>query len=817
MKPNATTIERNPRAVKSTASQPVVGAAIIILLAAVSYFPALQGQFVWDDDSWTTNIVGLLRNFAGLRTMWIQPFALQQYYPLAGTTFWLDYHLWGFWPLPYHVENILLHTLSSLFFWRLLKKLQVPGAWLASAIFAIHAVMVETVAWITERKNVLSMVLFLSAMLLYGQFTSFWSDEIKPVRKREAPRKKNWVAYGLAFVFFVGALLSKTTVFAFPAVVLLICWWKRGRIRWTADVLPTLPFFVVSIGFCLTTAHLEKYSVGAKGPEWDLSFAQRCLIAGRVFWFYIHKLIWPARLCFIYPRWQVNAFSWWQWLFPISAVGTLLILWMQRQRIGRGPLAAALFYVGTLFPVLGFMNAYFMRYSFVCDHWTYLSSLSIFALAAALLAHATERLRAPKTMYGYGAIVLAIFIGLTRRQCLVYADLETLWRDTLAKNPNAWLAHNNLGIVLRDEGKIPQAIEHYREAIRLNPNYELAYNNLGVALKNEGKVEEAIVQYQLALKANPRFPNAYYNLGVAQAMIGKNDDAIQNYQQAIGLDPNFFEPRYALAGLFMDLGRIPEAEEQYAAALKIDPGSIKTHNKYGMALAQQDRFPEAIDQWNDTLKIEPDNCDAHYNLGLALEKLGRNDEAIAQYEDALRIRPDFFQPQFNLGMLLMQQGKIPEAIDHLSDAVKIQPDSAAAQDNLALLLCQTGQTRDAIAHWDSALAVQPDYPEAQNGLAWLLATLSPQEGGDPARAVTLAEKACDLTGHQVPGYLDTLATAYASAGRFNDAIATDEKALALAQSAGQSQLAGEIQARLQLFQAGRAFGQSHDATTLQSN
>ena len=352
----------------------VAGGVLLVLLTVLAYFPAWRAKFVWDDDSWTTDIVGLLSTISGLWHIWCQPTALQQYYPLTGTTFWLDYHLWGFWTLPYHVENVLLHAMAALLFWRLLRRLRVPGDWLAAAIFALHPVMVESAAWITERKNVLSLVLYLGALLAYGRFNGFWKEENDPVTARIPPRR-DWKAYALALVLFLGAMLAKTTAFSLPAVILLICWWKRGRIRWGADVLPTLPYFGLSMGLCGVTAWLESNHVGAKGPEWVISFGERSLIAGRAIWFYAEKLFWPSGLCFVYPRWHLNAGSMWQWVYPMSAVGTILSLWLMRGRIGRGPVAAALYFVGTLFPVLGFMNAYFMRFSFVCDHWVYLSSL----------------------------------------------------------------------------------------------------------------------------------------------------------------------------------------------------------------------------------------------------------------------------------------------------------------------------------------------------------------------------------------------------------------------------------------------------------
>ncbi|HSU37977.1 MAG TPA: hypothetical protein VLJ38_00385, partial [Polyangiaceae bacterium] len=236
-----------------------------MLLTLLSYLPALHGGFVWDDDSWTIRLGSLFHDSSGLGSIWLRPTAMQQYYPLSGTTFWVDYQLWGFRPFPYHWENVLLHASSALLFWRVLRRLEVQGAWLASAVFALHPVMVESVAWIAERKNVLAMVLCLAAALAYLRYElAAEPAELRPVEvqtagARSRPVRRQAAAfYVLAWLLFLAALLAKTFVCTFPAVILLLAWWRRGRLRWRHDVLPTLPFFAVAIGMCALTAWLEK-------------------------------------------------------------------------------------------------------------------------------------------------------------------------------------------------------------------------------------------------------------------------------------------------------------------------------------------------------------------------------------------------------------------------------------------------------------------------------------------------------------------------------------------------------------------------------
>ena len=534
-------------------------ALCLVVATLFAYIPALHGGFVWDDDSWTTGIIGLLRDASGLRSIWFQPTALQQYYPLTGTSFWLDYHLWKFWTAPYHVENVLLHASAALLFWQLLLRLRVPGAWLAGAIFALHPVMVLSAAWITERKNVLSLVFYLGALLAYGRYARWWmtgTAEVTPVPDSSWAKHRRFAFYGLALVLFLCALLAKTTVFALPAVILLIGWWKRGQIRWRADVLPSLPFFALSLGLCAVTSWLEKNHVGAQGPDFALSFPQRCLIAGHVFWFYLGKLFWPANLCFVYPRWQPDPGSWWQWLYPMTAIAVLLAPWLASKQIGRGPATALFFYVGTLFPLLGFMNAFGMRYSFVWNHWVYLPSLGIIALAAAGVVRSAELLRSPAVINAVAAIVLPALALLTWQTAGMFRNAEILWQTTLARNPNAWLAHTFIGLRLKSQGRMQEAIQHYRIAVQIDPNSYETQTDLGAALRAVGRFDEAIQHYQTALQINPNAFVALTDLGNVLHDEGRFDEAITNFQRAIEINPNYY---LALDGLAWMRATCPEA------------------------------------------------------------------------------------------------------------------------------------------------------------------------------------------------------------------------------------------------------------------
>ena len=578
---------------------PVWQGGLIVLLVFLAYLPALRGGFIWDDDDYVTQNP-TLHDLGGLQRLWFKVGAVPQYYPVVHTTFWLEYHLWGLNPVGYHLINVLLHATAAILLWRVLLRLQIPGAWLAAVIFALHPVEVESVAWITERKNVLSAVFYFAAALACLRFAS-WKEPGGPNRLR-------WFWYLGALVLFMAALLSKTVTCSLPAALLLVCWWKKGRIQ-RGDVMPLLPFFVLGAGLGLMTAWIEKYHVGAQGADWSLTLGERCLIAGRALWFYAGKLAWPAQLTFIYPRWTIETEAGWQWLFPIAAIGVVAGLWRARHRIGKGPLVAVLFFAGTLGPALGFVNVYPMRYSFVADHFQYLAGVGLIVLAAAALN------RAPRVI---PATLVVLLGALTWQQAGIYRDLETLWRDTLAKNPGCWLAHNNLGPLLRNQGRVEEAMEHYHQALRNNPNSAETLNNLGVALADKGRFDEAIENYRQAIQINPNSSGALNNLGAALTAKGRLDEAIENYRKAIQINPTYYE----------------------------------TLDNLGMALATQGRFDEAIENFHKAIQVNPNRPETFLHLGMTLGQLGRTREAVAQYREALRLNPNLAGALNNLAWVL---------------------------------------------------------------------------------------------------------------------------------------------------------------------
>ncbi len=562
----------------------------VAVAAIVAYLPVLRAGFVWDDDSYVTANAAL-RTLDGLRRIWLEPGAVAQYYPLTFTTLWLEYRAWGLAPLGYHLSNVLLHALASVLLWRVLLRLDVPGAALGAALFALHPVHVESVAWVTERKNVLSGVFYLGAALAY----------LRWALPRACEPPAGWRMYAAALGCFVAALLAKTVTCTLPVALLVVVWWKRGRLR-AADILPLAPVLVAGIAAGLGTAWLERMHVGARGAAWDLSLADRILIAGRAVWFYLWSLVWPVRLTFIYPRWTIDAGVWWQWVFPLAALAALGGLWAARGRIGLGPFVAALFFGITLGPALGFVDVYPMRYSFVADHFQYLASIGPLALAAAL----ATRVRWQERRLAAGA-VLALLAVLTWRQTLAYADAETLWRDTLAKNPGATMAHVNLGVLLQQAGRLDEAAAAFERALVLEPDAADGHLNLANVRHAQGRTAEAEAGFRAALRLDPGNAAAHLNLANTLAARGALADAVPLYERALAL-----RPRYADA-----------------------------HNNLANVLAMQGRTEEAVPHWEAALAIDPGYAEAHRNLALVLANAGRLAEAEARLREAVRLKPDF--------------------------------------------------------------------------------------------------------------------------------------------------------------------------------
>jgi protein O-mannosyl-transferase len=511
----------------------IAGASLLVVLLFTAYFPVLQNGFIWDDDRHLTDNPFVI-NSDGLKHLWQDVRATQQYYPLITTSFWIEYRIWGLDPLGYHITNVLLHTMNAIILWRILVFLGLPAAWLVCAVFALHPVHVESVAWITERKNLLSGFFYLLSLYTFLQF---YFPGLPNFSNENRVKNRSYYLYGISLIFFICALLGKTVTCTLPAVVLLLFWWKQNRIDLKVVWL-MVPYFLVGLGLATLTIWLEKVNAGALGPEWDYSFWDRFIIAGQALWFYMGKLIWPVPIIFTYPMWSIDDSVWWQYLYPFTFIFLILILWALRKKIGRGPLTSILFFAGSSLPALGFFNIYYMRFSLVSDHFQYLPSIGILLIAVVGVARLAGK------SFSVFAILLLLSLGhLTWKQIPVYKNDFNLWSDTVQKNPDAWMAQYNLANVLIAEQKVKEAITHYREAIRIKPDFALAPYNLGNTLLAQKNTREAIIQYQTTIRIKPDFVDAYNNLGVALLSQGNTQEAINQFRKALELKPDYADAR----------------------------------------------------------------------------------------------------------------------------------------------------------------------------------------------------------------------------------------------------------------------------------
>ena len=597
-----------------------VRGSLLVLLAMLAYLPAFRAGFIWDDDAYVTENL-LLVGPDALQRIWFSAHHQSQYFPLAFTTLWIERTLWGLHPLGYHAVNVALHTINALLVWTLLRRLAVPGAWLAAAAWALHPVNVETVAWVTELKNTQSTLFYLLALLAWMKFTSAGASRARR-------------SYGLALLLCALALLSKTTACTLPAAMLVVLWLQKAPID-RRRLLPVAPFFALGIAMGVLSiwweSHLGNYRDSDVGTT--LNGLQKLLLATRALWFYALKVVWPADLSFSYPRWDIDVRDPRQYVWLIGCLLIAALLWWQRKVWGRAPAAAVVFFVALLSPLLGFVPLYTFRYSFVADHYQYLASLGLIALAAGTGASIAQSAgRRGRILGGLaGTAVLLLLGAATWRQARVYHDQETLWRDTIAKNPDGWMPHNNLGMILAAQRRLGEAIDEYKAALRIRPSCADAHYNLGRAWFGEGRLVDASLEFLAAVKLNPDLAEAHNNLGLTYARLGRAEEAIAELQAALRIKPNNPRAHNNLGLTFAGQGRLEEATAEYRAAVQLNPDYVGARNNLGVALAGQGKFDEADTEWQSALRIKPDFPEAHLNWADALAAQGRTVEAVAEY------------------------------------------------------------------------------------------------------------------------------------------------------------------------------------------
>ena len=787
-------------------------AIALVVAVFLAYQPCWHGGFLWDDESHLLNNPVLQPG--GLAKIWV-PGAYLNYWPLTYTAYWAQFHLWGLEPLGYHLVNIALHAISALLVWRILVQLRLPGALFAAAIFALHPVNVESVAWIAHLKDVLSVMFALVSVLFYFSYE----------------RRGTVWRYGLAIAAFLLSALAKGTAVTLPVVLLACAWWQRGRIE-RRDLLRVLPYFL--IGAVMAGIEMwAQHSVALGDVVRSDGFLSRAAVAGCAVWFYLGKLIWPSDLSPVYPRWNINELSVLSFLPGIMLATILAWAWRQRHTWGRPVLMVIVCYVALLLPALGFVNIYFMRFSLVSDHWQYIATIVPFAVFAGLSATLARRfLRRPAAISASVALLILLAF-LSWRQAEIYDDAETFYGAIIDRNPECWLAQNNLGHVLLQRGKIGSAIAHCEKALELKPDYADAQYNLAVALTVRGQDDLAIPHFQRALELKPDDAEAHNNLAVALGARGQIDSAIAHSERALELKPDFAEAHFNLALALVARGKIDSAIVHFQKALAIKPDYVDAEYHLALTLFDHGQVASAVTHFQKALEMKHDSAEAEYHLAIALASRGDVDAAITHFQKALELKHDFAEAHYNLGNILLGRKQFDLAIVHYQKAIEIDPNYVAAHGNLATTLAGRGDDDSAILEYRKALDIKPDYEIARknlaivlsareavsktlteqreamrlhpndaariNDVAWTLATNPNESIRHGVEAIQLAGQALQFSGADNPAILGTLAAAYAEAERFPEAVRTGEQAVRLATAAGDTTAAEEYRARLELY------------------
>jgi tetratricopeptide (TPR) repeat protein len=645
--------------------------AVLVAMTCLAYWPAMHGDFVLDDDDLIT-ANPLVKASDGLYRIWFTTQAID-YWPVTNTVFWFEWRLFGMEPTGYHAINLALHIIDALLIWAVLRRLSIPGAYLAALVFAVHPVNVESVAWIAQHKNTLAMLFFLLAIWWY------LAAEGCTTPSADGPAaKRRW--YWLSLTAFVLAMLSKGSVAMLPVILLLVAWWLKRRIT-ARDVIQTAPFFAVAAA--LTIVNIWFQTHGERLTQRASGLLERVLGAGTVVWFYLGKALAPFNLCYVYPKWNIDAADFRWWLPLAAALGvTAALVWRGRREGATWDrpilLAWAMFCVA-LVPVMGLIDVGFMQYSLVADHYQHIAVIAVIALAAAggtaLRRQARQGLRIAAN--GMVIALVAALTVLSWRQSELYSGPLSLYADTLLKNPECSVAHNNMGLALA--------------------------NNFGIALSKAGRYDEAIMHVERAVQLRPNFAPGYNNLGIVLAQAGQTERAINEFQRALRMKPDYAEAHDNLACSLLQCGRLSEAIDQYQRAIEVQPKSPVAHNNLGGALKRSGRLPEALEHYEEAVRLRPDYPEAQSNLAVALADSGRCADALAHAEKAVALKPESAEIQNNYGIVLTKSGRPSEAIAHYEGALRLKPDWAEVCANLAAVLAQCHRADEASAAAQRAL------------------------------------------------------------------------------------------------------------------
>ena len=705
----------------------------LCLAAIIPYFPALQAGFVWDDRIFLQ--AEAVSDVTGIWQIWFSPSVIENeshYWPLVYTTFWLEHKLWGFEPLGFHLVNIALHLVNTLLVWRLMVRLSVPGPWLIAAVFAVHPLHVESVAWVMERKDLLSTLFYL---------TAFWSY----IRFAKTRRTGSYI---VSLALLGAGMLCKSIVVTLPAVLLLWHWWESGRIS-RDDLVRVLPFFVFGLGIAVADVAFSRIR---EPISFDYSVVERTFIASQALWFYVGKLFWPIDLAIIYPHWKVDQANPTSWLYLAGTIAVPVVLWSFRARIGRGPLACVLFFAVTLSPVLGFIDYGYMQYSFVAERYQYLAGLGIIILVVATGTCLPGDLRdAGRWAIRIPVVFLLVLMGvLTWRHAAVYKDVITFNSHILSLNPTARFVHVNLAKGLFDLGRLDEALVAAQTAVEKGAVPAEAHTALGATLAEMNRFEEAEQHLRRAVKLKPGFKTPLHNLIEMFRRQGRYEDGLETSLVVIDQDPDSFVGQSSAGLMLLQLRRLDEAEDYLRRAAELDPDNATNLQNLAEALRRQRRYEEAVEWYERVIEVDPGLAQAYAAMADVFVTMQRHDEAVSilnsglsmitdsarraslhnlmgmaeegreryyaaveQYLLAFRSNPTFEEAVLRLAALHFERERYEEALRYFREAAELNPGNPQTWTNIGAVLHRMDRDREAVASFEHALSVNPDHEQAR--------------------------------------------------------------------------------------------------------
>ncbi len=675
-------------------------------MVAVSYYPALLAGFVWDDMIFVYEPA--VQAWSGLWNIWFSPADIDReghYWPIVYTTFWLEHKIWGLAPFGYHLVNVLLYMVNVLLLWHLLRCLAVPGAWAVAAVFAVHPMHVESVAWVMGRKDLLSGLFYMTCALCWirsmdGTGGQGIDARGSPVPKRPPFRRSSWLwpfgslgvqrpgLYLAALGLFVAAMLSKSVAVTLPVAFALWVWWKNGRLTWT-DAWRILPFFLIAL--YIAVADLSYYTSRREFP-FDYGFVERVLIAARALWFYAGKLVWPTDLAVIYPLWDIDAGDLLAWGYLVAAGVVAALLWGGRHWLGRASLASGAFFALTLSPMLGFVDYAYMNYSFVADRYAYLAGIGFISICIGAAAQCAGRLPNAARIGAMGVLVavLGVFGKLTWEQSGVFRDVIAFNNHIIALNPQARSAHRNLAVALLAAGRPAEALAASLVAVEQRPGSARAHNTHGEAFLALDRLDEAEGSFRRALELDPSQKRAHLNMAEIRNRQGRLAESIKWYREVIDIDPESASAHYGIGTAMFRLGQYAQAAQSLERAVSLLPDALPVGSFHLLAeaLLRQERYEEALARYRGVLEMDPENAPALAGIGYALFHLKRYEQAIDSLARSISLRPESpaaADRHVVIGQASMELGREGAAAEHYGRALAVDARNTKALDALAVL------------------------------------------------------------------------------------------------------------------------------------